>query len=49
MREFFSMECTVCKSRNYRTSREMRGSKKLNLKKHCRQCGKHTPHVEKRK
>ena len=49
MREFFSMECTVCKSRNYRTSRETRGGKKLALNKFCRQCGKRTQHSEKRK
>lgn len=49
MREFFSLECPVCKNRNYRTSRETRGGKKLSLKKYCRSCGKHTEHVERRK
>jgi len=49
MRETLSLECSECKSRNYRTSREMRNSKKLSLKKHCRQCGKHTLHAERKK
>ena len=49
MREALSLECSVCKSRNYRTSREMRDGKKLSLKKHCQQCRKHTAHVERRK
>jgi len=49
MRETLSLECKECSSRNYRTSREMRGSKKLSLKKYCRQCGKHTVHNERRK
>ena len=49
MREMLSLECTECGRRNYRTSREMRDTKKLSLKKHCRQCGKHTVHSEKRK
>ena len=49
MREGLSLECSVCKNRNYRTSREMRDGKKLNLKKYCRHCRQHTKHAEKRK
>ena len=49
MRETVSLECSQCKCRNYRTSRESRVTKKLSLKKHCRQCGKHTVHGEKKK
>ena len=49
MREYFSLECTVCKNRTYRTSREMRNGKKLELKKYCRHCRKRTPHAEKKK
>ena len=44
-----SLECTVCGNRNYRTSREMRQGKKLQLKKYCKYDRKHTVHVEKRK
>ena len=49
MREYLSLECTVCKNRNYRTSREIRRGKKLELEKYCRHCRQHTLHAEKRK
>jgi large subunit ribosomal protein L33 len=49
MREGLSLECTVCKRRNYRTTRETRDTKKLSLKKFCRQCRKRTPHTERKK
>ena len=49
MREYVTMECTVCRSENYRTSTETRGTKRLELKKHCRRCRKHTVHRQKRK
>ena len=49
MREYLSLECTVCGNRNYRTSRETRRGKKLELKKYCKYDRKHTVHVEKRK
>ena len=50
MREYVTLECKVCKRRNYRTSRETRGGKKrLELKKYCRHDRKHTVHVERRK
>jgi len=49
MREYMSLECTVCGNRNYRTSRETRQGKKLRLKKYCKYDRKHTVHVEKRK
>ena len=49
MREYLSLECKVCHNRNYRTSREMRRGKKLELKKHCRYCRSHTVHAEKKK
>ena len=38
------LECTVCKDRNYITPFKMKGGKKLDLKKFCARCGKHTPH-----
>ncbi|MGD1002030.1 MAG: 50S ribosomal protein L33 [Candidatus Brocadiia bacterium] len=49
MREFMSLECTVCGNRNYRTSRETRAGKKLELKKYCKYDRKRTVHVEKKK
>jgi large subunit ribosomal protein L33 len=49
MREFLFLECTECKNRNYRTERETKGGTKLELKKFCRFCRKHTTHVEKKK
>jgi len=48
MRENLTLECKECKRRNYRTSREMRGGSKLELKKYCRFCKTHTAHVERR-
>ncbi len=49
MREYTTMECTVCKNRNYRTETETRGPGKLKLSKFCKFCRKHTPHNEHRK
>ncbi|MDP7033678.1 MAG: 50S ribosomal protein L33 [Planctomycetota bacterium] len=50
-REFFSLECTQCKRRNYRTPRQTRGGTKLELKKFCKHkdCRTHTLHKEKKK
>ena len=49
MREYVSLECKECGNRNYRTSREMRGGKKLELMKYCKHDRKRTVHVEKKK
>ncbi|MDZ7814912.1 MAG: 50S ribosomal protein L33 [Planctomycetota bacterium] len=49
MREWFWLECTECKSRNYRTQREMKTGSKLKLKKYCKFDRKHTLHVERKK
>ena len=49
MRENVTLECSVCKRRNYRTSRETRGGKRLELKKYCSHDRKHTVHVERKK
>ncbi|MBU1090519.1 MAG: 50S ribosomal protein L33 [Candidatus Omnitrophica bacterium] len=47
MRENITLECTVCKNRNYTTTKEKRKQQgKLELKKYCRFCRKHTPHKE---
>ena len=49
MREGLTLECAECKNRNYRTEREIRSGKKLELKKFCKHCRKHTVHKERRK
>ena len=38
--------CTVCKNHNYHLARGRKKDFKLELKKFCRACGKHTPHKE---
>jgi len=48
-RDFVSMECPDCGNRNYRTSKQMRGTTKLELSKFCNTCRKHTAHKEKKK
>jgi len=49
MRQYITMECTECRNGNYRTSVETRGGTRLELKKHCPSCRKHTLHRQKRK
>jgi large subunit ribosomal protein L33 len=47
MREQVILECTVCKHRNYMTTRDKRKTpEKYELKKYCRFDRKHTPHKE---
>ena len=42
-----TLECTECKRRNYSSKKNRRNTpEKLNLKKYCRFCRKHTPHKE---
>ncbi len=49
-RDYVAMECAVCGSRTYRTSKQLRGSTtKLELKKYCSTCRKHIEHKEKKK
>ena len=49
-REYVSLECPDCKSRNYRTSKRTKGgAPKLELSKFCSVCRKHTVHVERKK
>ena len=49
-RDYVSLECEECGSRNYRTSKRIKGSTyKVNIKKFCRNCRKHVLHKEKRK
>ena len=49
MREYVTLQCRDCKSQNYRTSKETRAAKKLELKKHCTRCRRHTVHVERKR
>jgi large subunit ribosomal protein L33 len=50
-REIVGLICSVCKNQNYVTERnkvnmDTKGLGKLNLKKFCRHCKKHTEHKE---
>lgn len=42
------LQCTVCKEINYYKRKSKKGAKKLELKKFCKHCRKHTPHKETR-
>jgi large subunit ribosomal protein L33 len=47
MRETVTMACEECKRRNYSTTKNKKKTTgKLELKKYCRFCRKHTPHKE---
>jgi large subunit ribosomal protein L33 len=46
-REIITMACQACKQRNYTSTKNKRRTPdKLELKKYCRFCGKHTLHRE---
>ncbi len=47
MRENVTLQCGECKRRNYVTTKNRKTtSGKLELRKYCRFCRKHTPHKE---
>ncbi|MGB9694434.1 MAG: 50S ribosomal protein L33 [Caldisericaceae bacterium] len=47
MRDIILLECTECKHRNYATTVNKKTNKeKLQLKKYCNSCRKHTVHKE---
>ncbi|NIM57419.1 MAG: 50S ribosomal protein L33 [Candidatus Aminicenantes bacterium] len=47
MREIVSLQCPECKRRNYSTTRNKKTQKeKIELKKYCKFCQKHTLHKE---
>lgn len=49
MRVGITLECTQCKERNYRTTKNRRNDPdRLELKKYCRRCRTHTVHRETR-
>ena len=42
----YTLVCTVCKNKNYHYSRGKKKEYKVEVKKFCKTCGKHTPHKE---
>jgi len=47
MRTIIGLECTVCKNKNYSTTKnKTRQPDKLEIKKFCPTCRKHSPHKE---
>jgi len=47
MRDILQLACQACKRRNYSTTKNKRTmTEKLELKKYCRFCRKHTAHKE---
>lgn len=47
MREIITLECTQCKSRNYTTTKNRRKhSERVEVKKFCPRCRKHSAHRE---
>jgi len=47
MRDIITLACSECKSRNYTTTKNKKTmTDKLELKKFCPVCRKHTPHKE---
>jgi large subunit ribosomal protein L33 len=49
VREIITLECTVCKHRNYTTDKnKSKHSERIEIKKYCRKCNKRTSHKETR-
>ncbi|MBI5418165.1 50S ribosomal protein L33 [Candidatus Poribacteria bacterium] len=49
MREIITLECTECKRRNYSlTKNKKKHTTRMETKKHCAFCNKHTTHKETR-
>ncbi|OGM92164.1 50S ribosomal protein L33 [Candidatus Wolfebacteria bacterium RIFCSPLOWO2_01_FULL_38_11] len=40
------LRCTVCKRNNYYTRKKKSLERKIEVKKYCKWCRKHTPHKE---
>ncbi len=48
-RENITLSCSVCKEENYREQKNKRNTpERLEKKKHCNKCNKHTVHKEKK-
>ena len=49
MRQLVTLECAACKHRNYTTTKnKTKHSGRVEFKKYCPFCNKHTPHKETR-
>ncbi len=49
MREIVTLACEACKRRNYSTTKNKKSTtKRLELRKYCRFCRRHTVHRETR-
>jgi len=46
MRVFITLACTQCKSRNYHSNKNKKKTERLELRRFCRACRKHTAHKE---
>ncbi len=46
MRVIITLACQKCKARNYTTTKNKKKQKRLEIKKYCRSCRKHTLHKE---
>ncbi|NIO17221.1 MAG: 50S ribosomal protein L33 [Deltaproteobacteria bacterium] len=47
MREIITLACSDCRNRNYTTTKNKKAmSEKLELKKYCSTCNRHTVHKE---
>ena len=47
MRDIILLQCTECKNKNYSTTKNKKNTPdKLQLKKYCRHCRRHTLHKE---
>ncbi|OGP30261.1 MAG: 50S ribosomal protein L33 [Deltaproteobacteria bacterium GWC2_42_11] len=47
MRDIITLACTECKNKNYTTTKNKKTvTEKLELKKFCKHCRKHTLHKE---
>ena len=47
MREIILLQCTECKNKNYSTTKNKKTTPdKLQLKKYCKHCRRHTLHKE---
>ena len=47
VREIITLECTVCKHRNYTTTKNKKKHQdRLETSKFCAACHRHTPHKE---
>jgi large subunit ribosomal protein L33 len=46
MRVIISLACQNCKNRNYTTAKNKKMQQRLELKKYCPVCRKHTVHKE---